>query len=127
MGSIQLLSFTGFLKDYYNQTSLKDNYYQPFSLPEKEEPLVGLPLGLNQKVSIVKPVPVITVPLSSSPAIEDPCLPAASMLAILCKQDCPAVWGDPVFITPSMLPRETHFRLKEDRLFIFKKGETKPL
>lgn len=39
MGSIQFLSFTGFLDVYYNQTSLKGNYYQPFFLPEKEEPL----------------------------------------------------------------------------------------
>nr|XP_009481388.1 PREDICTED: chorion-specific transcription factor GCMa [Pelecanus crispus] len=28
MGSIQLLSFTGFLEDYYYQIFLKDNYYQ---------------------------------------------------------------------------------------------------
>lgn len=98
MGIIQLLSFTGFLRVYYNQTSLTDNYYQPFSLPEKKEPFCWFAFESESKGFQNETYSSDLSSPEKLPAIEEPCPLAASMLVILHKQDCPAVWGDPKFM-----------------------------
>lgn len=66
MGSIQLLSFTGFLKGLLLPNLPKRQLLPNLSSCLRSRKLfVGLPLSLNQKVSKMKPIPASIAPLSS--------------------------------------------------------------